>query len=483
MALSTQRLLSWPTAALAACLGLSAGGFAAPAYAGDELSMTIYNSGRALIEDRRDIRFSGGEQVIELPGVSSQIQAETATFVAPGISINEQNFDFDLLSPSKLMEKAVGSYVEIVRTNPGTGRETRERAKVLSVNNGVVIQIGQKIEVLRDDDIPTRVIFDSVPVNLRADPTLSIEVDSARASTREASLTYLTGGLSWRADYVAVFDEAKKEMDLQGWATLTNGTKTTFKDANVAVIAGNPMSQNTNYNQYNQGRFKGGLPRPGLNANIRGAGTEASPQERVGDNYLYPLPGKITVKSSQTKQVGIVDAQGVSAQKVYEYRAGGFNNSGNPVSADVRIAFANSRAGGLGTALPQGIFRVYTKDQDGRSQFIGEDRIGHIPGGSDMSLKIGEAFDVKVKGTVASRREISKKVSEIEMVYEVTNATDKDTFVHIRQSLPGYYVETEMLSESIKGERENAYSYLWKVPVSAEGETQLRFKIRQSRRW
>ena len=451
---------------------------AAPVFA-DELSMTIYGDGRALVEDARDISFKNGTQVIELPGVSSQIQAETATFVASGVGINEQNFDFDLLSPEKLMEKAVGTYVEIIRTNPGTGREKRDRAKVLSVNNGVVIQIGQKIEVLRDDDIPTRVIFDSVPVNLKADPTLSVEVESKRGGTREASLTYLTRGLNWRADYVAVFSEDDGQMDVQGWATLTNGTKTTFKDANVSVIAGSVGNQNNNYNQFNRGGYN---PRQNR-GNVRNAGTEASPQERVGDNYLYPLPGKITVKSSQTKQVGIVDAQGVTAAKVYEYRAGGYNNTGNPVSADVRIAFANSRAGGLGTALPQGIFRVYTKDQEGRSQFMGEDRIGHIPGGSDMSLKIGDAFDVKIQGTVASRRDISKKVSETEMVYEVTNATDKDTFVHIRQGLAGYYTETEMMSESIEGERENAYSYLWKVPVKAQGETTLSFKVRETRRW
>lgn len=451
---------------------------AAPVFA-DELSMTIYGDGRALVEDARDITFKSGTQVIELPGVSSQIQAETATFVASGVGINEQNFDFDLLSPEKLMEKAVGTYVEIIRTNPGTGRETRDRAKVLSVNNGVVIQIGQKIEVLRDDDIPTRVIFDSVPVNLRADPTLSVEVESKRGGTREASLTYLTRGLNWRADYVAVFSEGDGRMDVQGWATLTNGTKTTFKDANVSVIAGSVGNQNNNYNQFNRGGYN---PRQNL-GNVRNAGTEASPQERVGDNYLYSLPGKITVKSSQTKQVGIVNAQGVTAAKVYEYRAGGYNNTGNPVSADVRIAFANSRAGGLGTALPQGIFRVYTKDQEGRSQFMGEDRIGHIPGGSDMSLKIGDAFDVKIQGTVANRRDISKKVSETEMVYEVTNATDKDTFVHLRQGLAGYYTETEMMSESIEGERENAYSYLWKVPVKAQGETTLTFKVRETRRW
>ena len=453
---------------------------AAPVFA-DELSMTIYGDGRALVEDARDIAFKNGTQVIELPGVSSQIQAETATFVATGVNINEQNFDFDLLSPEKLMEKAVGSYVEIVRTNPGTGRETRERAKVLSVNNGVVIQIGQKIEVLRDDDIPTRVIFDSVPVNLRADPTLSVEVESQRGGTREASLTYLTRGLNWRADYVAVFSEDDGQMDVQGWATLTNGTKTTFEDANVSVIAGT-VGNKSNYNQYSQSSYRGGGINPQVR-NVRNAGTEASSQERVGDNYLYTLPGKITVKSSQTKQVGIVDAQGVTAAKVYEYRAGGYGNTGNPVSADVRIAFANSRAGGLGTALPQGIFRVYTKDKEGRSQFIGEDRIGHIPGGSDMSLKIGDAFDVKIQGTVASRRDVTKKVSETEMVYAVTNATDKDTIVHIRQGLAGYYTETEMMSETIEGERENAYSYLWKVPVKAEGETTLTFKVRETRRW
>jgi len=442
----------------------------------DDLAMTIYGNGRALVSDSRDIMFKNGEQIIELPGVSSQIQPETATFVASGIGINEQNFDFDLLSPEKLMEKAVGSTVEIVRTNPGTGRETREKAKVLSVNNGVVIQIGNKIEVLRDDDIPTRVVFDSVPPNLRANPTLSVNVQSERAGRRNANLTYLTGGLNWRADYVAVFDEEKSKMDLQGWATLTNNTKTTFEDADVSVIAGTAkQAGRNNYNQYN--------PRLNNGGNFRNAGVEQSPQERVGDNYLYPLPGKITVKSNQTKQVGIVDAQNVEATKIYEYRAYGYNNANQPQSADVRIAFSNSRQTGLGEALPQGIFRVYTKDASGRSQFIGEDQIGHIPGGSLMALKIGEAFDVKVKSQVASNREVGRRTKEIEMVYTVTNATDTPTTVFIRQSLGGSYVNTDIVSESIESTRENAYTALWPVKVGAEGETKLRFKVRQKSRW
>jgi len=452
---------------------LSSLAFPASTALADELAITIYGNNRALVSDSRSLSFKNGTQTIELPGVSSQIQPETATFVAEGIGINEQNFDFDLLSPEKLMEKAVGSTVEIVRTNPGTGRETREKAKVLSVNNGVVIQIGNKIEVLRDDDIPTRVVFDSVPPNLRANPTLSVSIDSDKAGRRDANLTYLTGGLNWRADYVAVFDEEAGKMDLQGWATLTNNTKTTFEDADVSVIAG--TVQQNNRNQYN--------PRFNNRGGLRNAGVEQSPQERVGDNYLYPLPGKITVKSSQTKQVGIVDAQGVEAAKVYEYRAYGYNNMNEPQSADVRIAFSNSRKKGLGEALPQGIFRVYTKDASGRSQFIGEDQIGYIPGGSQMALKIGEAFDVKVKGQVASNREVGRRTREIEMVYTVTNATDRPTTVFIRQSLGGGYVETDIVSESIESTRENAYTALWPVKVGAEGEVKLRFKVRQKSRW
>ena len=142
------------------------------------------------------------------------------------------------------MEKAVGQYVEIIRTNPATGAETSQRVKVLSVNNGVVIQTGDSIEVLRDDNIPTRVVFPKVPDNLRAKPTLSVAIDSSVAGRRDAQLTYLTNGISWRGDYVAVFDENNETMSLQGWATINNQTNTDFEDAELSVIAGQIGNQN-----------------------------------------------------------------------------------------------------------------------------------------------------------------------------------------------------------------------------------------------
>ena len=155
-----------------------------PAWAAERtLSVTIYNDNLALVQDRRDIEVKDGRQRIEFQDVSAQIRPETVSLSAADISIVEQNFDFDLLTPAKLMEKAVGQEVTIVRVNPATGAETREQALVLATNGGVVLKIGQRIEVLRDDGLPVRVIFNKVPDNLRARPTLSVSIVGAHAGT------------------------------------------------------------------------------------------------------------------------------------------------------------------------------------------------------------------------------------------------------------------------------------------------------------
>jgi hypothetical protein len=202
------------------------------------LALTIYNSDLALVEHVRPLNVAAGRHRLEFQGVSAQIMAQTVSFASTGLTVIEQNFDYDLLTPEKLMEKAVGRTVRIVRTNPGTGRETEETAEVLSTVGGVVLKIGDRIEVLRDDGIPARVIFDEVPPNLRANPTLSILANAEAAVNGDVTLAYLTRGLAWNADYVAVFDEAAGNVSLQGWITLTNNSGTTFANANAQLVAG-----------------------------------------------------------------------------------------------------------------------------------------------------------------------------------------------------------------------------------------------------
>lgn len=458
-------------AAVAAILiaGPAAAQNASQGNAQGELAVTIYNGGQSLVQDIRQIRFPAGRSRQEFPDVSAQIRPQTVSFGAADTAIVEQNFDYDLLSPNALMQKAVGETVTLLRINPATGAETRERAKVLAVNGGVVLQIGTRIEILRDDGLPVRVIFDSIPPNLRAKPTLSITVDSDSASTRPATLSYLTGGLGWAADYVSLYDEKAGTVDVQGWVTLTNTTGTTFENAKTLLVAGTPSGGGGN--NVRPGRYR---PTPTAPGTLRSAGTETAPREQLGDYYLYPLPERTTIANAQTKQVSFLDVARVPARKIYEFTVGGFNNMTEPASAASVIKFSSSREGGLGDALPAGTVRFYQRDLRGDAQFIGESSIGHTPMGSELGLKTGDAFDVKVKATVVSRERRTSTIWRSAMSYLVTNARPQPiTLDLVQRGLDWYWSETRILSESEKSERLDSDGTRWRVTVPANGETTI----------
>ena len=436
-----------------------------------EISLTIYNKNLALIEHVRPISVSAGRQRIEFAGVSAQIVPQTVSFLAPNVDLIEQNFDYDLLTPAKLMEKAVGSKVQLVRVNPATGAETTETAEVLSTVQGTVLRIGSRIEVLREDNLPTRVIFDKVPENLRAQPTLSVMVNASKAVNEDARLTYLSRGLDWDADYVAVFDEAKGTSSMQGWITLRNTSGTTFTNARAQLVAGDINLVDGEDQWWTAWRQR-------QNSNQRSAGTEAAGREQLGDYYVYPIHQLTTIANNQTKQVSFLDASAVKAGKGYEITFYGFASSDAPQSAEVRMRFANSKAAGLGEQLPSGVVRVYMRDAHGQPQFVGEDHIGHTSAGSELALKIGDAFDVSVQPTLVQTTRISKRRVEYAMSYLVRNARSAPVDLTLRQE--GLWRENEVRQESSKGRRTDARSFAWDVSVPANGETTLTYTISTS---
>jgi hypothetical protein len=429
------------------------------------LSVTIYANDLALIQDTRSIQVPAGRQRLEFQDVSAQIRPETVSLKSSDIDIVEQNFDFDLLTPGKLMEKAVGQTITLVRVNPATGAEAREQAEVLATNGGVVLKIGERIEVLRDDGLPVRVIFDKVPENLRARPTLSVTVSSQHAGARPATLSYLTPGLGWTADYVALYDEKESKIDVQGWVTLTNSSGTTYDNAQTLLVAGapnfTPPGNVPNYNwQLRQGR-----------SSLQQAGTETGNRERLGDYYLYPLAERTTIANMQTKQVSFLDVHGVPAEHGYEFRNGWLRNQDNPQSARTVYSFSTSAHAGLGDQLPAGVLRFYIRDRRGDPQFIGESRIDHTPMGSTLSLETGDAFDVKVQAIVDKRTRLDMFDWQSEMRYELTNALPRPVVVKVLQQ--GLYGEARITAESIKSVRRNAETAEWAVTVPANGKASL----------
>ena len=453
-----------------------------------DLAITIYNGGESLVQDIRQLSISAGRSRIEFPDVSARIQPETLSFAAANAAIVEQNFDFDLLTPTKLMEKAIGQTITLVRTNPATGQETRERATVLSTAGGVVIKIGDRIEVLRDDGLPVRAVFDRVPPNLRARPTLSVLVDSTNAGTRPAAIRYLTDGLGWGADYVALFDEGKGQVDMQGWVTLTNTTGTTFHNADLLLVAGNPTSGN--------GR------RP--NRSMIRPGTQSANREQLGDFYLYPIEGRTTVANAQTKQVSFLDVQGVPANRRYMRRIDWLTNDDTPVAVVSSIRFNTSREQGLGDALPAGTVRFYQRDSQGSPQFVGEAGIGHTPMGSELNLATGNAFDVYVQAEIEKREEISRgewessfrkrvieggevvREEEIQTEVKYYRTTMRYTFFNAKRTpvdvelyQGGLYPyswarDYRIVSEDVEGTLENYATRKWIVSVPANGERVMR---------
>ncbi|MBJ7448262.1 MAG: DUF4139 domain-containing protein [Brevundimonas sp.] len=437
----------------------------------NRVSLTIYNQNVALVEDVRELTLPAGRSRREFPGVSASIRPETVGLSGRGLSVVEQNFDYDLLTPDKLMQAAVGDEIGIVRTNPGSGAQETQRARVLAANQGVVLEVDGRIEVLRDDGVPTRVIFDEVPANLRPRPTLSVTLDAEGAGQRDVTLTYLTTGLQWKADYVARFDERAGRLDLTGWITLTNQSGVTFANADTRVVAGDVSLLNDGGNN----AYGRGYPQP-VRPGTRGNGTEQGGAQGLADVYIYPLPEPVTVANNQTKQVGLIDVANVPASKRYLYEADSFTTETEARAADVAVIFSNSRTSGVGTQLPAGVARVYVNDEAGEPRFIGEDRVAHTPAGSDIVITTGQAFDVTVQPRVVSSEAAPKPAyyrwrTRFEMEYTVRNARSEAVVVEVRQH--GLGRDTQLQGQSIEGVVQDADTIVWRVPVQANGETVL----------
>ncbi len=282
------------TALLAGALPAQSTDATGPSAQGD-VSVTIYNNGQALVQDVRQLPIAAGRSRIEFPDVSAMIRPETLSFAAADHRDRRAEFRFRPADPGQIDGKGDRAGGDAAAHQSRDRHRNPRTRDVLSTAGGVVVKIGERIEVLRDDDLPVRVIFDRVPPNLRARPTLSVTVDSGKAGSRPASIRYLTPGLGWAADYVALYDEGKSTVDVQGWVTLTNNTGTTFSNANTLLVAGSPRPRKmaTTITIMRRARYRAGASRPERRARtVSSSAISISTRSPGGPRSPTPRPSR-----------------------------------------------------------------------------------------------------------------------------------------------------------------------------------------------
>ncbi len=443
-----------------------------------DLAVTVYNSNIALVRDVRQLALPSGAFRLKFMDIAATVNPATVHFRSltepEKLGVIEQNYEYDLLEPAKLLHKYVGKEVTLVRSYQENNTTKREeiKATLLADNNGPVWKIG--------NDIVTGMFaesyrFPEVPANLFDRPTLLMSLDNSGARKHQIEASYLATNLSWNADYVLTVARDDKAADLDGWVTLANNCGTAFHNARLQLVAG----------ELNR------LPVPSAPMNSRAQAAtgmlakEQFQQESFSEYHLYSLGRRTSVEDKETKQISLLQGSGVPVEKVFVVNGQNFYyhnqyNPGSPQKDPVMVfyKFKNEEKTGLGMPLPAGNLRVYQKDSKGGVLFIGEDHIDHTPKDETVTVHIGNAFDVVAERKQTDYKRIDTHVWEMEFEITLRNHKDTPITVEVNEPIGG---DWEMLSSTYKFTKTAAWAAQFKVPVAKDGTSVLKYRIRA--RW
>ena len=443
-----------------------------------DLSVTVYNSDIALVRDVRNLEFPRGTFNLSFMDIAATVNPATVIFrslTEPArVNVLEQNYEYDLLEPDKLLRKYVGRDVTLVRNRQvdGTTEQEEVTAHLISYNTQPVWRINNEIVTGLDAD---HIRFPELPDSLFTRPTLIWTLDNEGTAKHRVEAKYLARKLSWNADYVLTVGRDDKAADIDGWVTLTNGSGTAFRNARLQLVAGdlNRVRQNMNKMLMADEML--------LRREVPAAAPMA--QEAFSDYHLYTLGRKTTINNNETKQVSMLSGTGFAVQKRYvvngqQFYYHNFQRPGAPIkdSVEVFYQFKNEEKGGLGMPMPSGTVRVYQADSTGGVQFVGEDRIMHTPKDETLNLKIGHAFDVVCERSQVDFQKISTNVYEVE--YAVTLRNRKTTPITVEVNEPIGAATWRMLHASHKWIKTAAFAAQFMVPVEAGAEVVLKYRIR-----
>jgi hypothetical protein len=461
--------------------GPAAGRASVTAAASDqtEVAVTVYNQNLGLVRDVRRLQLPAGEFDLRFMDIAAQVNPATVHIVsetAPqDLDVLEQNYEYDLLSPDKLLSKYLGREVTLVQLHNenNSTHEVEIKATLLADNdNKPVWKVGDQIVTGIGRD---RIVFPDVPANLYSKPTLIWLLSNRRPGDQTVEASYLTNDMNWSADYVLTLASSEKTADLNGWVTVVNNSGTEFRNALLQLVAGA-----VNIVQPPQ-------PRPMFEARAMAA-PKAAPQfaqENISEYHLYTLDRRTTLQDNESKQISLLEAANFPIEKHYEVNGQSFyyQNAmapGEPAKdpVEVHLKFKNSQANSLGMPLPAGTMRVYQADSKGRMQFVGEDHIDHTPKDERLDLHIGDAFDIVEERKQTDYQKIDRHTTETAFEIRLRNHKSEPVTVEVNEPIVGDWTISE---SSFKYEKTSSSSARFAVPVPADGEAVLTYRVRT--RW
>jgi hypothetical protein len=437
------------------------------------VAVTIYNVNLGLVKDQRKINLDQGIGELRFMDVASQIiptSVSIRSLVDPkSLEILEQNYEYDLLNPQKLLDKYVGKEVKLYNKNPYTEREEIVTATLLSNNGGPIFKIGEEITFGH----PGRIIFPKVPDNLISKPTLVWLIENTLSQAQQIEASYLTNGINWRADYVVTLNDRDDRADLSGWVTVDNKSGTTYKKASLKLVAGD-VNRVRDESEYREKML-------GMAAMESRQTKPQFKEEEFFEYHIYTLQRPATIKENQTKQIKLVTADAIPVKKEFifygarSYYRTQYGEIASNQKVGVFVEIENKKSHNLGIPLPKGTIRVYKNDKEGSLQFAGEDAIDHTPKDEKVRIKLGDAFDVLGGRKQTDWKKISDDTYEAAFEISLRNHKKEDVSVRVIEPIPG---DWKILSSSHTCTKTEASIAEFIIPVPKDKETKLFYRVR-----
>ncbi len=451
-------------------------GYAQPVLKNDvdaqtSVEVTVYNSNLGLVKDTRSLSLPEGDGELRFMGVASSILPVTVRARSlnepAGLSILEQNYEYDLMSEEKLLDKYVGKKIKIIDSNPYQDRKDILEAVLLSNNGGQIYKIGDEIFLGH----PGLKVLPEVPENLIARPTLTWLFRNKTKKPHQLEVSYLTENISWKADYILVLAKDDLSADLSGWVTIDNRSGAGYKNATLKLVAGE-------VNRAQEAAPMGGRY---MKVMAMDAGSSQFEEKSFFEYHIYDLQRKTTLKDNQTKQISLLEAAGIKVAKEFlvqgeqGYFTSQYGDQSLKQPVTVSIYFKNSKENRLGMPLPAGVMRLYKQDASASLQFVGEDTIGHTPKDEEVKLKIGEAFDLVAERKQIDFKQVSTRAYETEWEVTLRNRKQEDVVIGVVEPVYGSW---QVLSTSHPHKKIDAFKLRFDIAVPKDKEVKIKYRMR-----